>query len=123
MTDQYSGGTLPNQGTSGGTDIVTQLQGIVRQLGSWIQAFNGRQTFGSFTLTAASTTVVQNTAVQSTSQISWTPTNAAAATLMSGSKSLYRSAVSGGTSFTLATADGTAAVGTETFSYMITTPS
>ena len=42
----------PNQGqgTAGGTDVVTQLQGIVRQLAAWVKAFSGRQTFGSFTL-------------------------------------------------------------------------
>ena len=125
MTDMYSGNTpaAPGQGTAGGTDVVTQLQGIVRQLGAWVQAFRGRQLFGTFTLSAAATTTIPNTGVLGNSAISWVPTNAAAATLLSGSKNLYRSAISAGTSFTVATADGTSAAGTETFSYTITNPS
>lgn len=113
----------PGQGTAGGTDIVTQLQGIVRQLSAWVQAFQGRITYGSFTLSAAVSTVVPNTAVASNSQIALSATNAAAATLMGSAKSLYTSAVSPGVSFTVATANGVAAVGTETFNYSIQTPS
>ena len=114
----------PNQGqgTAGGTDVVTQLQGIVRQLAAWVKAFSGRQTFGSFTLAAAATTTIAQTAVQSNSYIALTATNAAAANLIRGVHAPYLSAISPGMSFTIATAVGGSAVGTETFSYLITTP-
>ena len=114
----------PNQGqgTAGGTDVVTQLQGIVRQLAAWVKAFSGRQTCGSFTLAAAATTTIAQTAVQSNSYIALTATNAAAANLIRGVHAPYLSAISPGMSFTIATADGGSAVGTETFSYLITTP-
>lgn len=110
------------QGTSGNTDVVIQLQGIVSQLSALVQAFNGRVAFGTFTLAAAATTVIPTTAVKGDSNISWTPTNAAAGTLMGGTKSLYVSAISAGVSFTVATASGVVAAGTETFAYIIVTP-
>ena len=114
----------PNQGqgTAGGTDVVTALQGIIRQLTAWVKAFSGRQTFGSFTLAAAATTTVAQTAVQSNSYVALTATNADAATLIAGVHSPYLSSISPGVSFTIATADGGNAAGTETFSYLITTP-
>lgn len=73
----------------------------------------------TFQLGAAATTVVADTEVHANCHIDIMPTNAAAATLMSGSKSLYVSARNAGTSFTVATADGTAAGGTENFTYRI----
>ena len=114
----------PNQGqgTAGGTDVVTQLQGIVRQLAAWVKAFSGRQTFGSFTLAAAATTTVAQVAAEANSSIVISPTNASAAVLVGGAHSPYVSAISPGVSFTVATADGGNAAGTETFSYLITTP-
>lgn len=119
--------TYPNpsggQGTAGGTDIVTALQGIIRQLTAWVKAFQGRQTFGSFTLAAAATTTVTQPAVQANSYIDLAETNASAGTLQGSAKHLYISAIAPGTSFTVATASGVAAAGTETFSYLITTPS
>ena len=111
------------QGSAGGTDIVTQLQNIARQLGLWVKAFQGRNTFGTFTMAAAATTVVPQPAVQANSNISLTSTNAAAGTLVGSAKSPYISAKSPGVSFTVATASGAAAAGTETFSYVIGTPS
>lgn len=78
--------------------------------------------FGTFTLAAAATTTVPQTATQSTSYITLTPLNAAAATLMGGAKSLYVSARVQGASFTVATANAAAAAGTEQFSYTITNP-
>lgn len=115
---------LPPQAPQGGgvTDVVSQLQAIVRQLGLWVQAFKGRITFGTFTLAAAATTTVNQAAVQSNSNISLTSTNAAAGTLMGSAKALYISAISPGVSFTVATANAAAAAGTETFSYTIQTP-
>jgi len=122
MSNVYPSGP-PGQGTAGGTDVVTQLQGIVRQLAAWVKAFTGRQTFGSFTMAAAATTTVSQAGVQANSSIVLSPTNAAAATLVGGAHSPYVSAISPGVSFTVATADGGAAAGTETFQYLITTPS
>jgi hypothetical protein len=76
---------------------------------------------GTFTCTNAATTTVsdQAAAVLATSVITLMPTNAAAATLMSGAKSLYVSTRTAATSFVVSTADGNAAAGTETFEYII----
>lgn len=123
MSNTYPSPNGPGQGTAGGTDVVTQLQGIVRQLAAWVKAFSGRQTFGSFTLAAAASTTVSQPAVQANSAISITPTNASAATLVSGAHSPYIASISPGASFTVSTADGGNAAGTETYSYLITTPS
>lgn len=111
-----------NPGSAGNQDVVIQLQGIVNQLSALVAAFQGRFTFGTFTFAAAATTVVPNTAVRSNSVIVYTPTNAAAGTLIGSAKSVYTSAISSGTSFTAATASAVAAAGTETFSYAIMTP-
>lgn len=78
---------------------------------------------GSFTTTAAATNVITQTGVTTTSIILLTPTNATAGTLQSGSKSLYISARTSGASFTVATADGTAATAGATFDYAIVNPS
>ena len=143
MSMPASPGYQPPPQTAGATDVVTQLQGVVRQLGSqavietngvtqlqailvqltaWVTAFTGRTTFGSFILAAAATTVVTEPAVQANSFIQLTALNAAAGTLMGSAKYLYISAKTPGASFTVATADGTNAAGTEQFSYYITTP-
>jgi hypothetical protein len=107
---------------AGVTDVVTQLQNIVRQLTALVAAIKGRVTFGTFTLGAAVTTTVPQAAVQANSEISLSPTNASAATLMGSAKSLYISAIVPATSFTVATANTTNAAGTETFSYTVRTP-
>ena len=74
---------------------------------------------GSFTLDAAATKTVNNSAVTGSAIILVFPTNAAGATLMNGIKSLYLSAKTAGVSFEVATANGTNAVGTEIFNYLI----
>lgn len=74
---------------------------------------------GTFTLAAAATTTVPQPATLSTSNIALTPLNAAAATLMGSNKSLYISARTAGASFTVATASGAAAAGTENFGYSL----
>lgn len=84
-----------------------------------IQLFTNKIKTGSFTLAAAATTDVANTAVAANSKIWLIPTNAGAASLMAGAKSLYHSANSAGVSFTVATADASAAAGTETFNYIL----
>lgn len=119
------------QGSAGGTDIVSTLQGIIRQLTALytngltliatISAIFPR-TFGTITLAAANQTVVAQPAVKANSQIMLIPTNTAAGTLMGSSKSLYIKAISAGVSFTVGTADGTNAAGTETFSYNLVSP-
>jgi len=73
---------------------------------------------GTFTLAAAATTTVANTSAGYWTNVMIMPTNAAAAALMNGSKSLYISAKTNDTSFAVRTADGGSAAGTETFSYM-----
>lgn len=78
-----------------------------------------RETTGSFTCANNKDTVVANTNITSSSVIILEPTNAAAATLMAGATSLYTSAKVAATSFTVTTADASAAAGTETFNYRI----
>jgi hypothetical protein len=110
------------QGTSGLTDVTSQLQNIARQLGLWVLAFKGRNTFGSFTTAVAPTTTVSQPAVQANSLIVLSPTNAAAGTLQGSAQSLYIKSISPGVSFTVATANGSNATAA-TFSYAIETPS
>lgn len=73
----------------------------------------------NFTMAAAASKTVTNKFVTATSQIRLEPTNAAAATLMGGAKSLYVSAKTSGTSFVVSTANAINATGTETFNYEI----
>jgi hypothetical protein len=91
--------------------------------GTRTQKFNNKlgldPLISAFTMGAAvSTTVNNSNAVSPTTIILW-PTNAAAATLVSGANSPYISAVVAGTSFTVSTAGGGAAAGTETFGYQM----
>jgi hypothetical protein len=110
--------------------LVTKLSGdgsgpfmspAVQQLAQIAQALRvlSNVSIGTFTLAAAASTTVSNTSVRASSFIVFVPTNAAAGTLMQGTKSLYRSTVNAGTSFVVATADGGSAAGTETFSYAV----
>lgn len=100
-------GKLRNQVLS---QIVSALQGTLPRI------------FGTFTLAAAATTTVPQTATTSLSNIQLTPLNAAAATLMGSAKSLYISARTNGASFTVATASAGAAAGTEQFQYTMINP-
>ena len=133
------GAQPPGQGSAGGTDQVTALQGITRQLSNGntllqtLIASIGTLTtaiqsvlpriFGSFTLNAAASTTVLQAGVKANSVIQWTPTNAAAGTLEGSAKSLYLASISPGVSFTVATANAANAAGSETFSYVVSTPS
>lgn len=82
-------------------------------------------TQGVVTLGAAATTVVSNTNIASSNRtngsifIELTPINTPAATLVGSTKSPYISALTLETDFTIATADATAAAGTEIFAYKI----
>lgn len=110
----------PAQGP-GATEVVQQLQGIVKQLTALVSAINSRALYGTFTMPAAATLTIAQTTIKSNSVIVLTPTNSSAATLQGSSKSLYYT-ISAGTSFTVHTADSSSAAGTETFSYTILTP-
>lgn len=76
-------------------------------------------TTGTFTMDADASTTVSDTSVQTTSRITITPTNAAAATLVAGASSPYVTSKTANTSFNVDTADGGNAAGTETFDYQI----
>lgn len=95
------------------------VENLAELVGVFATYLGVRGTAGSFTLTAAATLVVPQVMVTATSFIFLQPTNAAAATLQGSSESLYISAKSAGVSFTVATADGGNAAGTETFDYLI----
>ena len=111
-------GTTPSQ-TAGVTDVVTQLQGIVRQLTALVKATNGgSRAFGSFQTTASATAVVAQPAVQANSFIQLEATNASASTLVQAHG--YFITNTAGTGFTVTF--GAAAAGTETFNYLVNTP-
>lgn len=102
-------------------DINSTLQNVARQLGQWVTAFNGRVTLGTITLSVGTTTVVTQPGVTANSFVSFTPTNGTAA-LTQKASGLYVSAYSAGVSFSMSTQSG-AALGTETFSYIVWNPS
>lgn len=132
-TQGQSGSGAPQTGVAAPgantTDIVTWLQGIVRQLTAGnanmklliaaIAAAFPRISEGSFSFGVAATVVVPAPQVTAVSAIILIPTNAAAATLVGGVKSPYVSARSVGTNFTVSTASGGNAAGTETFGYLM----
>lgn len=95
------------------TGARTQVSGNSSNASSGVN-----QRTGTFTLAAAATTNVANNSVSIGSHISLTPLNAAAATLMR-TKQLYVSGRVAETRFDVTTGDGTAAAGTEQFSYTI----
>ena len=102
-------------------DINSTLQGIARQLGAWVAAFNGRLVSGSFTLTGGTTTVVSQSNVTANSIIVFSPTNATAA-LTQRSGGLYISARTAASTFSISTQSGTT-LGTETYNYVLFNPS
>lgn len=75
------------------------------------------RSIGTFTMAASASKVVTDANVTTSSFIQFSPTNAAAGTLIGSTKSLYYTTASG--SFTVTTASGVAAAGTETFAYMV----
>lgn len=122
MSFMGQNGAGAGQGSAGGTDIVTALQGIIRQLSAWVGVFQGRNSYGSFTLTTAPTLVVPNGFTGGNSLVMLLPSNAIAAAMAGSSKAPYVSVLSPGVSFTVATADGTNAINGATFNYILTTP-
>jgi hypothetical protein len=103
-----------------GASLVENISKLIQTL-STILPFSG--TFGSFTCSAAASTTVPQPAAAANSFIVLMPTNAAAGTLMGSTRSLYVSARTAGTSFTVTSASGVAASGTEAFSYILINPS
>lgn len=112
-----SGPNNPALGGIGAADIVTKLGDGNRLLGQLITAIQNLspKTTGSFTLDAAASTVVTNAYVTAASFIVLTPTSASAGTLQGSAKCLFVTAADG--SFTVTTASGGSAAGTETFAY------
>lgn len=106
---------------AGVTDVVNKLQGIISQLTALVAAINGRNLYGTFTMPAASSLVINNTGVKGNSTIIFAPLNASASALEGSAKSLIYT-ISAGTSFTVLTGNGAAAAGTEQFNYIILTP-
>lgn len=122
-----AGAPPPQGGGFGGmaSQILTTLQnGVVaiNQLATNLLNVWPRVT-GTFTLAAAASTTVAQPAVKATSVVVFTPTNASAATLMGSAKALYVSAIVPGASFTVSTASGGNAAGTEVVQYAIFNPS
>ena len=105
-------------------DVVTQLSAGVRVQSKLVQTVMGlaQQSIGQFTWPAAVSTTITNANVTANSHISLSALNSAAGTLVGSNKSWYVSARVTGTSFTVSTASGVAASGTEQFSYLITNP-
>lgn len=104
------------------TAMLGQAKGVNQNLGAFVSAFATafplHSNRGSFTMAAAASKVVTDTTIKVGSIVLLMPTNAAAATLMAGANSLYVSARTPGASFTVATAGGGNAAGSETFEYL-----
>lgn len=105
-------------------DVDGKYYGTVTNKGAAVMSNRFSPPGGTFTMAAAATKDVAETRATAGSVVRLMPTNAAAATLMAGASSLYQVVASTvvGTSFRVATADGVAAAGTETFSYTIEEP-
>ncbi|SRR5579883_398380 len=82
-------------------------------------ALNNLENVSTFQLSAAASTTVSDRRVTSSSVIAFIPANAAAATLEGSARKLYVSARTAGVSFTVSTASGASAAGTEIFAYTI----
>ncbi len=120
FTGQYPG--FDRGDSSGAASIINNtLQNIARQMGLWVAAYNGRIVGGTFTLTNATTTIVSQANVQAGSVIIPFATNATAALTMR-TNGLYISARTAASTFSVSTQNGSA-LGTETFGYVIFTPS
>lgn len=117
----------PKQGQGAGLADVTadlnrnKVLSLIAQSLQSLAAMLPRVT-GSFTMDAAASKVILDSAVVAGSVIQLQATNAAAGTLQGSNESLYVSTIVPGVSFTVATAAGTNAAGTETFNYTMINP-
>lgn len=114
--DSQWGGGPPGSAIN---DIPTKLQIGNQIMAQLLDLFTNLfpRSVGTFTMAAAASKVVTDANVTTASFISLMPTNAAAGTLQGSNECLYITTAAG--SFTVATAAGTAAAGTETFSYAV----
>lgn len=117
MSDQWTPGASLG-------DVVTTLKLANQNMSLLIQTIQAifPRVTGTFTLDASVTTVVTETGIQADSIILLVAMNAAAGTLVGSTKSPYISARTVGTSFSVSTASGVAAAGTEQFSYVVVNP-
>jgi hypothetical protein len=103
--------------------MLLHAQGVNQNLGKLVETFQTKFalscTTGTFPLGAAANTTVNDVNVKANSFIVLIPNTAAAALVMGSTKSLYTSAKVEKTSFTVSTADGTAASGGQSFGYII----
>jgi hypothetical protein len=104
-------------------DVVSTMKGAVTNLAALnstlIAAFP--RISGSFTLSAATTTLVTQSAISASSLVFWSPTNGTAALILR-TNGLFHSANTPGSSFSLATQAGSATSG-GTFEYFVINPS
>jgi hypothetical protein len=77
------------------------------------------RSLSTFTLTAAPSTTVSNASVRANSLIVLQAMNASAGTLQGTAAHLYVSNLVTGTGFTVTTANGSSAAGTEQFAYAV----
>lgn len=103
-------------------DVATKLQQGNQLMGQLVNVITNLfpRSMGTFTMAAAASKTVTDANVATSSLILLMPTNAAAGTLQGSNECLYVTPGSG--SFVVATAAGTSAAGTETFSYAVFNP-
>jgi hypothetical protein len=109
--------------TAGDIDMLAQANGLNANLGNIASILLNRFALsafsGSFTMGAAATQVIADVNTKANSIIWLVANNASAASMMATAKNPYVSVKAANTSFTVATADGTAATGGQIFSYII----
>ena len=94
-------------------------QNLSKLVGLLSTQFPLRAHVGVFTLGAAASTVVSAANTTADCTVLLVGLNASAGTLQGSSKALYISARVAGTAFTVATASGASAAGTEQFQYIM----
>lgn len=114
---------MPPMGLGGSlSDLISTIKGGVQNLSalnSTLQSIFPRIN-GTFTLSAATTTVVPQPSISATSMVSFSATNATGA-LIVRTNGLYHSASTSGVSFSMSTQSGSAIAG-GTFEYFVVNP-
>lgn len=107
---------------AGFADLVSTLKGGVTNLSLMAQAFSAAfpRITGSFTLSAATATVVTEPKVVASSIVQWFPTNGTAA-LIVRTNGLFHQTNTAGATFTMSTQSGSAIAG-GTFNYVVLNP-